>query len=70
MAAQALSGIAKDLNKMSVNTIKLLVPDDKQGQLYKWVVYLRIEEHLKRRWLFPAVSLTLIGFKARYWLWR
>ena len=34
MAAQALSGIAKDLNKMSAkSTIKLLVPDDKQAQL-------------------------------------
>lgn len=41
MVAQALSGIAKDLNKMSAkSTIKLLVPDDKQGQLYQWVALL------------------------------
>eukprot|EP01093_Parvamoeba_rugata_P003035 TRINITY_DN138_c0_g3_i1.p2 TRINITY_DN138_c0_g3~~TRINITY_DN138_c0_g3_i1.p2 ORF type:complete len:115 (+),score=24.20 TRINITY_DN138_c0_g3_i1:67-411(+) len=34
MAAQALSGIAKDLNKMSAKSaIKLLVPKDAQGQL-------------------------------------
>ena len=37
MAAQALSGIAKDLNKMSAKSaIKLLVPDQQQGTLYKW----------------------------------
>ncbi|MFE8070208.1 organoarsenical effux MFS transporter ArsJ [Marinobacteraceae bacterium S3BR75-40.1] len=41
MAAQALSGIAKDLNKMSAkSSIKLLVPDEQQGQLYKWVALL------------------------------
>nr|WP_193330407.1 organoarsenical effux MFS transporter ArsJ [Pseudoalteromonas prydzensis] len=41
MAAQALSGIAKDLNKMSAKSaIKLLVPKDAQGQLYKWVAIL------------------------------
>ena len=37
MAAQALSGIAKDLNKMSAKSaIKTLVPDEQQGALYKW----------------------------------
>lgn len=41
MAAQALSGIAKDLNKMSAkSSIKLLVPADAQGKLYKWVAIL------------------------------
>jgi predicted MFS family arabinose efflux permease len=41
MAAQALSGIAKDLNKMSAkSTLKLLVPDGQQGMLYKWVAML------------------------------
>jgi hypothetical protein len=41
MAAQALSGIAKDLNKMSAkSSIKLLVPDSQQGTLYKWVAIL------------------------------
>lgn len=38
MAVQALSGIAKDLNKMSAkSSLKLLVPDQAQGQLFKWV---------------------------------
>jgi predicted MFS family arabinose efflux permease len=41
MAAQALSGIAKDLNKMSAkSSIKLLVPKDAQTTLYKWVAIL------------------------------
>ena len=41
MGAQALSGIAKDLNKMSAkSSIKLLVPGEAQGQLYRWVALL------------------------------
>ena len=41
MAAQALSGIAKDLNKMSAkSSIKLLVPGEAQGTLYRWVAAL------------------------------
>lgn len=38
MTVQAISGVAKDLNKMSAkSSIKLLVPDNAQGQLFKWV---------------------------------
>lgn len=41
MAAQALSGIAKDLNKMSAKSaIKTLVPKNASGTLYKWVALL------------------------------
>jgi predicted MFS family arabinose efflux permease len=41
MAAQAMSGVAKDLNKMSAkSSIKLLVPGDRQGTLYRWVAAL------------------------------
>ncbi len=41
MAAQALSGIAKDLNKMSAKGgIKLLVPGGEQARLYRWVAVL------------------------------
>lgn len=41
MAAQALSGIAKDLNKMSAKSaIRLLVPREAAGTLYKWVAIL------------------------------
>ena len=38
MAAQALSGIAKDLTKMSAKTaIKVVVPDGEDSTLFKWV---------------------------------
>jgi len=41
MLAQALSGIAKDLNKMSAKSaIKTLVPAGAQGSLYRWVALL------------------------------
>ncbi len=41
MAAQALSGIAKDLNKMSAKSaIKMLVPKGEAGALYQWVAIL------------------------------
>ena len=41
MAAQALSGVAKDLNKMCAkSSIKALMPDSEQGRLYRWVTML------------------------------
>jgi predicted MFS family arabinose efflux permease len=41
MVAQALSGIAKDLNKMSAKTsIKTLIPNSAQNRLYRWVALL------------------------------
>jgi len=41
MAAQALSGIAKDLNKMSAKAgVKLFVPDQSDAKLFHWVAVL------------------------------
>jgi predicted MFS family arabinose efflux permease len=41
MMAQALSGIAKDLNKMSAkSSIKLLLTDNQKTTLYRWVALL------------------------------
>lgn len=41
MVVQALSGIAKDLNKMSAKTsIKFLIPEDGQNRLYRWIAML------------------------------
>jgi predicted MFS family arabinose efflux permease len=41
MGAQALSGIAKDLTKMSAKSaIKVLVPEDAHGALFRWVALL------------------------------
>ena len=40
MTAQALSGIAKDLNKMSAKSSVKLIAGDSQGRLYRWVAAL------------------------------
>ena len=65
MAAQALSGIAKDLNKMSAKSaIKLLVPEQQQGTLYKWVAILTGSKNaLKGAGFFlGGALLVLVGF--------
>ncbi|MBV1921490.1 MAG: organoarsenical effux MFS transporter ArsJ, partial [Pseudomonadales bacterium] len=66
MIAQALSGIAKDLNKMSAkSSIKLLVPGDAQGQLYHWVAILTGSKNtLKGAGFFlGALMLAWLGFQ-------
>ncbi|WP_062270737.1 organoarsenical effux MFS transporter ArsJ [Endozoicomonas arenosclerae] len=66
MFAQALSGIAKDLNKMSAKTsIKKLVSNEQQGKLYKWVAILTGSKNaLKGAGFFiGGALLTLIGFR-------
>ncbi|MEZ8823247.1 organoarsenical effux MFS transporter ArsJ [Vibrio amylolyticus] len=66
MAAQALSGIAKDLNKMSAkSSIKTLVPDEQQGALYKWIAILTGSKNaLKGAGFFiGGVLLSTIGFQ-------
>ena len=41
MVAQALSGIAKDLTKMSSKSaVKLVVPEDAPARSYRWVAIL------------------------------
>lgn len=66
MAAQALSGIAKDLNKMSAKSaIKLFVPDDKQQKLYQWVALLTGSKNALKGigFFMGGLLLTLIGFQ-------
>lgn len=66
MAAQALSGIAKDLNKMSAkSSVKLLVPAGAEGKLFKWVAVLTGSKNtLKGAGFFlGGLLLTTIGFK-------
>jgi predicted MFS family arabinose efflux permease len=70
MAAQALSGIAKDLTKMSSkSSIKLLVPDDAQSLLFKWVALLTGSKNaLKGAGFFlGGLLLSLLGFAASLW---
>ena len=65
MGAQALSGIAKDLNKMSAkSSIKLLVPDGEQGTLYKWVAILTGSKNALKGvgFFIGGALLALLGF--------
>ncbi|TYO69267.1 organoarsenical effux MFS transporter ArsJ [Pseudomonas sp. CK-NBRI-02] len=65
MAAQALSGIAKDLNKMSAkSTIKLLVPGSQQGTLYQWVALLTGSKNALKGvgFFLGGALLALLGF--------
>ena len=81
MGAQALSGIAKDLNKMSAkSSIKLLVPDAQQGRLYQWVAVLTGSKNALKGvgffigggllvWLgFSAAVLAMAAVLALIWL--
>jgi len=65
MTAQALSGIAKDLNKMSAKSaIKLLVPKGDDGSLYRWVALLTGSKNTLKGvgFFMGGVLLTLLGF--------
>jgi hypothetical protein len=65
MAAQALSGIAKDLTKMSAKSaIKVVVPEGEDGALFKWVARLTGSKNaLKGAGFFMgAALLTALGF--------
>lgn len=65
MAAQALSGIAKDLNKMSAkSSIKLLVPSDRQDALYRWVAALTGSKNALKGvgFFLGGALLTWLGF--------
>lgn len=65
MLAQALSGIAKDLNKMSAKSaIKLLVPGDRQGTLYRWVALLTGSKNALKGvgFFLGGTLLVLLGF--------
>lgn len=66
MFAQALSGIAKDLNKMSAKaSVKLLVPKDAEDRLFHWVAVLTGSKNaLKGAGFFVgALLLEVAGFR-------
>lgn len=66
MLAQALSGIAKDLNKMSAKSaIKTLLPDDAQNALYRWVAILTGSKNTLKGvgFFLGGVLLGLFGFR-------
>jgi MFS family permease len=70
MAAQALSGIAKDLTKMSSkSSIKVLLPEDAHSSLFKWVAILTGSKNaLKGAGFFlGGLLLALAGFRGSLW---
>src|SRR5204863_8952260 len=66
MGCQALSGIAKDLTKMSAKSaVKVLVPTGDESGLFKWVAVLTGPKHaLKGAGFFVGGSLlSMLGFR-------
>lgn len=66
MAAQAVSGVAKDLNKMSAKSaVKLLLPDDAQSTLFKWVALLTGSKNTLKGvgFFLGGVLLSVFGFQ-------
>ncbi len=66
MIAQALSGIAKDLNKMSAKAgVKLLVPQANHSRLFKWVAMLTGSKNALKGvgFFLGAVLLEVVGFR-------
>ena len=71
MVAQAFSGIAKDLTKMSSKSaIRLVVPQDAQSSLFKWVAVLTGSKNaLKGAGFFVGSALlSLFGFVNALWI--
>ncbi|MFT6915847.1 MAG: putative MFS family arabinose efflux permease [Motiliproteus sp.] len=67
MAAQALSGIAKDLNKMSAkSSVKLLVGSQQQAGLYRWIALLTGSKNTLKGvgFFLGGALLTGVGFRA------
>lgn len=66
MVAQALSGIAKDLTKMSAKSSVKLVAREREGALFKWVAVLTGSKNALKGvgFFLGAALLSLIGFRA------
>ena len=66
MATQGLSGIAKDLTKMSSkSSVKLLAPDN-NSKLFQWVSFMTGSKNAVKGFgfLLGSLLLTFIGFKS------
>ena len=66
MASQALSGIAKDLTKMSSKSaVKLVVNEGDEGALFRWVSILTGSKNALKGvgFFLGGVLLTLVGFQ-------
>ena len=70
MLAQALSGCAKDLTKMSSKSaVKLVVADNNQGLLFKWIALLTGSKNALKGlgFLLGGVMLSTLGFAVSLW---
>ncbi len=66
MASQALSGVAKDLTKMSSKSaVKLVVPEGSRSTLYRWVAVLTGSKNALKGvgFFLGALLLTVTGFR-------
>jgi MFS family permease len=66
MASQALSGIAKDLTKMSSKSAVKLIAGEGEGRLYRWVAWLTGSKNALKGvgFFLGSLLLSLIGFQA------
>jgi MFS family permease len=67
MTSQALSGIAKDLTKMSSKSaVKLVVPEDAPASLFRWVAILTGSKNALKGvgFFIGGLLLTLLGFQS------
>ncbi|MBP2316522.1 organoarsenical effux MFS transporter ArsJ [Azospirillum soli] len=70
VAAQGLAGIAKDLTKMSSKSaIKLVVPEDKSGALFRWVALLTGSKNALKGvgFFLGGLLLSVLGFRGGLW---
>jgi MFS transporter, APGE family, 1-arseno-3-phosphoglycerate exporter len=66
MVSQAISGIAKDLTKMSSKSaVKLVVPEGDESSLYRWVAILTGSKNALKGvgFFLGGLMLTLVGFQ-------
>lgn len=67
MVSQALSGIAKDLTKMSSKSaVKLVVPEGSESALFKWVAVLTGSKNALKGvgFFLGGLLLTVVGFQS------
>lgn len=71
MVAQAMSGIAKDLNKLSAkSSIKQLVKQGESGTLFKWIAILTGSKNALKGvgFFLGGLLLTTVGFSHAMWI--
>lgn len=71
VAAQGLAGIAKDLTKMSSKSaIKLVVPSDRGGALFRWVAVLTGSKNALKGvgFFLGGLLLSVLGFAPGLWV--